>query len=88
MFEFFVELVEHAEEDDPDGDPLDVVDVVPEHEDAHYHAQDFPGRRHQRENVLLEVRNDVVNAHLSHHLQTRNPQNVDQGPRVVPDEHH
>lgn len=85
VFEFLVELVEHAEEDDTDGDPLVRIDVMPEDEDTHNHTQHLPGGCHQRENVLLEVRHDVVDTYLSDHLQTSDPEDVDQRLGVVPD---
>ena len=83
MFEFLPKLVEHAKEDDGDGDPLGVIDVVPEDEDAHDDCKYLAGSRDEREDVLLEVGYDVVDRHLSQHLQTTDLQDQPQRGRVV-----
>lgn len=84
MLQFLVELIEHPEEDNANGDPLGVVDVVPKDEDAQDHAEDLTSGRHQGKDVLLEIGNDVVDTDLSNHLQSRDSSNVDQGLRIVP----
>ncbi len=71
--DLIVELVGHAEEDDGEGEPLVAVDGVLEDDDAHQDGQYLARGRHQRVDVLLEIRYHVVDRHLSRHLQAADP---------------
>lgn len=39
MLEFFIELVEHSAEDNADGNPLILVDIVIENENTQYYCK-------------------------------------------------
>lgn len=62
--DLIVELVGHAEEHDDEGKPLIFVDGVLEDDDAHQNGQDLASGRHERVDMLLEIRYHVVDCHL------------------------
>ena len=76
--DFIVELVGHTQEHDHQGQPLVAVDGVVENEDADQDGEYFASGRHQRVDVLLEIRYHKVHCHLSRHLQTANSNQLGQ----------
>lgn len=68
-----IEFVGHAEEDDEEGKPLVGVDAVLEDDDADEDGEDLASGRNKRVNVLLEVRDHVIDCHLPRDLHAANP---------------
>lgn len=86
MFELFIELVEHATEDDTNGNPLILVDVVIEDKNTQDDCKYLSRCCNQREDVLFKVGNNVVNADLPYNLQQTDKENVPEGHWIVNDE--
>jgi hypothetical protein len=69
MHQLLIELVEHAEKDKSNCDPLSSVCVVIINKNTEYNCQYFTSRADQRKNMLFKICNYVVYTNLTQNLQ-------------------
>ena len=83
MFNFLVEFIKHSDEDKSNSDPLPIVNVVIINEDTKNDCQYLASGWDEREYMLLEIGDDIINTDLPDYLQYSNTHNIDQSRRIV-----
>jgi len=83
MLELLVELIEHSDKNNNDGQPLVVVDIMFKDKNADDDSEYFAGGGDKGKNVLFKVWHNVVYTDLSQDLQHSDAEDSYQSLRII-----